>query len=360
MVEEGHRRVSVLPLNLISLTPNLEAVSGRKLRKKGDFSMKHLCRNQHLFFENFPVDEQGNTVRLVEFDSMQDDHIVLWRDHLLASYSSKPPAHPFKIKTRKGRMPELTVLQMKKNSTSSVHSKRGALTRKKRSTRSTTSGKRRSLARKASEEEEEEEEEAALSGSETYSDGEENKDELLHNHSNGSDTYSEGGDGDEAQLPPRSNPPRRCLKETKAYIKVHAVSEAAYVEREEKKRNAKKGVVKEDPPSPPSTKSRRLPGSVEQLQKKANAAKARSSTHSSDRPTKTSEVEKTNEEEQSEASANNKIPNATSMYLQMKSMVRGTLPGKWKKRSFNAHSVSPCSMHVNCSCGLQLKHVRVY
>jgi hypothetical protein len=171
--------------------------------------MKFFCRNQSKFFYNFPIDDDGKVVRLVEFESMQDDHLTVWRDHLISSFSQNSVEHPFCFRTCTGALPQLTVLTMgkdvkKASAKSTVTSKRNVKRKAKKSKKDSVTKKGR--ARRVKESQETELSEASMT--------------------DGIDTYSDDEKGKDDPVQPRSQVPRKSAEHAAISIGRHAWREA--------------------------------------------------------------------------------------------------------------------------------------
>lgn len=90
---------------------------GFKIKGKGKFSFDRLCKDQELFFKNFPVDASGRVHRLARFASMTENDLIVWLNHLLASFKEtedgeEPHPRPFRFLDRHRREPELAMVKM--------------------------------------------------------------------------------------------------------------------------------------------------------------------------------------------------------------------------------------------------------
>jgi hypothetical protein len=266
--------------------------------------MKFFCRNQSKFFDNFPIDDDGKVVRLVEFEAMQDDHLTLWRDHLVSSFSRNPVENPFRFRTRTGGLPQLTMLTMgkdvkKASAKSTAASKRSVKGKSKNSKKDSVTKKGR--ARHVKESKETELSEASMT--------------------DGSDTYSDDEEGKDDPLPPRSKVPRKSAENAVLSIGRQARREAKFNEERNKKHPRTISPAKSGKPSPGESKSKTFPGSKEQLMKK------RANTDASYPNAYYSEDEIL-------------LTDSASLYLQTKGMRDSTLLESWKKPHFRPGLVS--------------------
>jgi len=260
----------------------LESNHGRKLQASGDFSLKGFFREQVKYFTNFPLDGEGHPVPLNDFTSMPMHHLLIWRDHLISSFSSKPKKRPFQFKIPSSKLPLLTPLKMGSNQALLPLRKGRVLGGKKQASRSTKKSKKQ--AAKVSEEE--------------------------SSMSSGDETYEEDMEDAAADLPPRSRGRRQSgVKASKKIGKLIQLDEE--VEREATSGKKKTKSV----PSRPKS----LPGSVEQqLKKKAEVASGNV-----------------------EPKMDEKGVDDKSMFFQVRDgMGPGKLPKSWKDKDYKSDSVS--------------------
>ena len=81
--------------------------------KSGQFSFTSLAKGIGRFWQNPPIDQNGSSVFLVDFKTMPDSGVLLWRDHLCDSFSAIEPSNrPFRALSQDGSFPLLTMLDM--------------------------------------------------------------------------------------------------------------------------------------------------------------------------------------------------------------------------------------------------------
>jgi hypothetical protein len=233
---------------------------------------------------------------------MQDDHLALWRDHLIASFSQNSIEHPFRFRTRTGALPQLTVLTMgkdlkKPSAKSTAVSKRNVKGKVKKSKKDLVTKKGR--ARRVKESQEKELSEASMT--------------------DGFDTYSDDDEGkDDNPVPPRSTVPRKSAEHAIGKIGRHAQREAQLHEERNKRTS---GTA-----SPAKSQSKASPSSKEQLVKNRidTAASYLNAYYSEDETL---------------------ITSSTSLYLQTRQMQDSTLLDNWKRPEFDPSLVSARIMH---------------
>jgi hypothetical protein len=277
----------------------LESVHGRKLRSTGEFSLKTFCRFQTTYFENFPMDGDGRSIRLVEFESMQDDHLVIWRDHLIASFSQHPPQNSFRFRTSEGRLPQLTVLKLGKDipKSSSGKKKKGRNIKDQKKKQLSKAKQKRNKRR------------SKVDGLE--SEGERSMSEEERSMSDGSETYSEDDEDGVPRLPPRTKIPRKSAENAASSIGHHIRKEARFEDEQvnRKKLKGKKSVS-------------RLP------------------VHAMDLAEGEEELMEMRSAMTVEPETEPNYFDASSLCLQTKEMVTSTLLNSWKKQDFDPRNVS--------------------
>lgn len=294
------------------LTCSLEATHGRKLKSSGDFSMKSFYRKQEIFFENLPLDGKGSRIILSDFDSMPETHLVAWRDHIVDSFSSSPPAQPFRFKTRDGRLPQLTMIQMGKSAETGLKKGQATKKSKKKTSKVKTSQRSRRTKLVASDSEDAGAEKQKTKQGKRHKKDARSQSEDEESMSDGSDTYSDSDGFVNNPPPPREKIPRVASRKASGPIETLARNDVVF-EDEQKMKKRKKKVT--DSLSRPSRIS--LPGSVEQKEKKKQRSEVKAS-----------------------AQDRSMEPDTVSLFLQTKEMSEGTLLPEWKKPGFNPKTVS--------------------
>ena len=280
---------------------------------------------------------------LLDFESMPDSQLAIWRNHLLSSFSEAPCARPFRFKMGDGQLPTLTMLKM----VETVEQKPARPREKKGSKKKAKKAPIRKRITRGPRviEPDSADEEVVTYSSVTTSDDEAGSDEAHPRRSkaprktgskkkgnktpirkrstrgskviepdsadegsmsDGADTFSDQEEGDDQPLPPRTKVLRKAASKASTSIEKVARREADYEEKQSAK-SAKPG---------PSTRT--LPGSLEQRQRKK----------------KVSAVENTG------TSTNPATAKAVSLFLQTKDMATGTLLNDWKNPTFKPEKVS--------------------
>lgn len=227
---------------------------------------------------------------------MQDSHLLIWRDHLIRSFSAHPPPCPFRFKTVSGELPRLTMLEMGRNKrrvSAEKKSRKDTMARK-----AGKSVKRRGTVTRKS---------RKSKTAESISEPEESM-------SDGSETYSDTDKNDDSPPPRHPKPPRKSAEHAAISIEKHARMEAKYEERQLSKKHGSHTMRT----APASKKS--LPGSKEQQKRKKEAALA---AH-----------------EQPDDLPHPISSEPVSLYLQTGAMKTSTLPMDWRRHGFNTKKVS--------------------
>lgn len=259
-----------------------------------------------------PTDSSGNVVPLADFESMPDQTLAIWRDHLVNSFSSKTYSNPFGFKYSDGQLPQLVVLKMGSKKSVTVNQGRKRVSISKRKMASKQSRKKKK-------------------GSQTDGDVIDSDSESM---ALGSDTFSDDvSEIEKTTLPSRTKLPRRAAVKASVSIGSYARREAVE-ERSAAAEKAKPTIVS-------TTKVR--PGSLEQRRKKT---------------TRLAEAEHGSG---SNAQNNSLIP-PTSLVFQSKTMGHSTLLPQLRLRAFDPKTVSalPWLFHRSFCCTTIHERCRCY
>lgn len=89
-----------------------EALNGGRLRSSGSGSFKGIIKSYKENFENFPIDKDGNIVPLMDFEYMSIENLVLWKNHVVNSFTEGVQYAPrFRFIRKDGSHPELTMMK---------------------------------------------------------------------------------------------------------------------------------------------------------------------------------------------------------------------------------------------------------
>lgn len=244
------------------------------------------------FFDNPPLDHNGSVIPLNDFNSVSDAALLSWRDHLCDSFTpGSKTTRPFVFRRLDGSRPELTMLDMGSKEKVRISSSGTAAIKSK-----STPGKRRKSTKRKGKKKEEDY--SPTLSSEEEAEEEENE-----------------GENDAVSTPPPRNRLPRAAKKTASEAertpsvmgKRKAVMEVAITAKYHGD-GSRKVLKTLDQPG-----TRRLPGSIEQLNKKAQGKEKEPLTD---------------------------FAGTKSFYLQRRSMVKSTLPEDWRRTGYNAKKVS--------------------
>ena len=113
----GHLDQS-LPLgcNALNITATVCGIKSGRLPRTGNNSYKRLLRPDkiHERFRNLAKDPQGQPIPLIDFETMTETHLAIWKVHIYRSFQEGSEYSPkFRILNKAGTRPKLTVLRMR-------------------------------------------------------------------------------------------------------------------------------------------------------------------------------------------------------------------------------------------------------